>query len=110
MGFKSPNPQVPLMNMATAAKDLAQELGLENKNVFFSESWTPYEERINYLLDADLAVSAHFDLPETRFSFRTRMLDYLWAGLPILTSHGDGFASLIEQKKAGMIFFIIPAN
>lgn len=102
MGWKSPNPQVPPMRMATRAKEHAQALGVLNTHVFFGEDWIPYEERVNYLLDADLAVSAHFDLPETRFSFRTRILDYLWAGLPILTTGGDHLADLIESQGAGL--------
>lgn len=103
MGFKSPNPQVPLMDMAQKAKDLADGMGLTGKHVFFSDSWTPYEERVNYLLEADVAVSAHFNLPETRFSFRTRILDYFWAGLPIMTSAGDQLAELIEKNNAGAV-------
>lgn len=102
MGWKSPNPQVPPMRMAERAKEHAQALGVLNTHVFFGEDWIPYEERVNYLLDADVAVSAHFDLPETRFSFRTRILDYLWAGLPILTTGGDHLADLIESKGAGL--------
>lgn len=101
MGFKSPNPQVPLMDMAVRAKELSNELGVTNKNVFFCETWTSYEDRVNYLLDADVAVSAHFDLPETRFSFRTRILDYLWAGLPVLTTCGDQLADMIQAGSAG---------
>jgi glycosyltransferase involved in cell wall biosynthesis len=53
------------------------------------------------LLDADIGVSAHFDLPETRFSFRTRLLDYFWAKLPVLTTGGDQLAELIESHHAG---------
>ncbi len=102
MGYQSPNPQVGLMQMAVKAKALAENLGLLNKNVFFAESWTPYDERVNCLLDADVAVSAHFDLPETRFSFRTRILDYFWAGLPILTSTGDQLAEQIDRQGAGI--------
>jgi glycosyltransferase involved in cell wall biosynthesis len=101
MGVKSPNPQVPLMPMAKRAKILAEELGLLDKHVFFSDQWIDYEERVNYLLDADIAVSAHFDLIETRFSFRTRILDYLWTGLPILTTAGDDLADLIQSSGAG---------
>jgi glycosyltransferase involved in cell wall biosynthesis len=62
----------------------------------------PYEERADYLLSADVAVSAHYDLIETRFSFRTRVLDYFWAGLPIITTRGDDLSDLIETKKAGL--------
>ncbi len=102
MGIKSPNPKVPLMEMAVKAQALATELGVLNKNVFFSEQWIPYEQRVNYLLDSDAAVSAHYDLIETRFSFRTRILDYLWAGLPILTTGGDQLAELIDARHAGI--------
>ncbi len=101
MGYQSPNPQVGLMQMSVKAKELAERLNVLNKNVFFSDSWTAYEDRVNCLLDADVAVSAHFDLPETRFSFRTRILDYFWAGLPILTTCGDELAERVEREGAG---------
>lgn len=101
MGVKSPNPKVVVMEMAEKAMELSRSLGLTGKYVFFEEGWTPYEKRVDCLLDADIAISAHFDLPETRFSFRTRMLDYLWAGLPILTTCGDDLSNLIEQEGAG---------
>ena len=49
----------------------------------------PYARRADYLLDADVGVSLHLDHIETAYSFRTRILDYLWAGLPILATSGD---------------------
>jgi glycosyltransferase involved in cell wall biosynthesis len=98
MGMKSPNPQVPLMNMALKAKAHAEKLGLLNRHVFFNETWIPYHDRANYLLDADVGVLAHFDLIETRFSFRTRVLDYLWSKLPIITTVGDELASKINNQ------------
>ena len=102
MGLKSPNPQVPLMPMARAAQQLSEELGLLNTTVFFADEWVKYEERSNYLLEADAAVSAHFDSIETRFSFRTRILDNFWASLPILTTAGDPLAELIAREGAGL--------
>jgi glycosyltransferase involved in cell wall biosynthesis len=102
MGTRSPNPQVPLMKMGLAAQKLAESLGVLDQNVFFPNEWVRYEDRANYLLDADVAVSAHFDLPETRFSFRTRMLDYFWCHLPIITTGGDSLADLIEKAGAGI--------
>lgn len=102
MGIKSPNPKVELMQMAKDAIALAKELDLTDKHVFFGEGWVPYNERVNYLLDADIAVSAHFDLPETRFSFRTRILDYLWTGLPVLSTGGDPLSETIDRAGAGI--------
>src|SRR5262249_9140219 len=94
-------PKVPVMEMAKKAKALADELGLTNRKIFFHDGWIEYDDRANFLLDADIAVSAHFDLAETRFSFRTRILDYLWAGLPILTTGGDQLAETIERAGCG---------
>lgn len=102
MGTRSPNRQVPLMKMAVNAESLADSLGILNTNVFFPERWVSYEERVNYLLDADVAISAHFDLPETRYSFRTRILDYFWCHLPIITTGGDSLSDLIEKAGAGL--------
>jgi hypothetical protein len=39
---------------------------------------------------------------ETHFSFRTRVLDYLWAGLPLISSTGDAFSDLIQQQQLGL--------
>jgi glycosyltransferase involved in cell wall biosynthesis len=102
MGLKHPNPNVPQMRMATDARRLSDELGLTGLHVFFNEGWVPYDERQNYLLDADIGVSTHLDHLETEFSFRTRILDYLWAGLPILATQGDAFAELVERRQLGL--------
>jgi hypothetical protein len=89
------------MAMADRARELAEALGLAGRHVFFNEAWVPYEHRADFLLDADLGVSCHFDHVETEFSFRTRILDYLWAGLPIVCSSGDAFGDLVEHERLG---------
>jgi GT2 family glycosyltransferase/glycosyltransferase involved in cell wall biosynthesis len=101
LGVKHPNPDVPEMAAVSEARVLAGHLGVDNVNVFFNESWVPYEERQNYLLEADLGVSTHFQHVETTFSFRTRILDYLWAGLPIVSTEGDSFGDLVEKESLG---------
>ncbi len=102
MGRISPNPQVQRMNMSSQVEHLAKELDLLDKNVFFTPDWVNYNDRANFLLEATIGVSAHFDLPETRYSFRTRLLDYFWANLPIITTSGDELATLIENRQAGL--------
>lgn len=101
MGLKHPNPGVPAMRVATEAREVAVELGLVGTHVFFNEGWVPYDERGDYLLDADLGVSTHHHHIETAFSFRTRILDYLWASLPIVATTGDTFGDLIERHGLG---------
>jgi glycosyltransferase involved in cell wall biosynthesis len=102
MGLAHPNPRVPRMRMAVAAQKLAGELGLLGRSVFFNEGWVPYGERANVLLDADLGVSTHLDHVETAYSFRTRLLDCLWAGLPQVATRGDSLAELIDAEELGL--------
>ena len=80
MGMKHPNPDVPAMAMANHSRELAEQLGLTGRHVFFNETWVPYQDRADLLLDADIGVSCHFDHIETEFSFRTRILDYPLGG------------------------------
>lgn len=102
LGLKHPNPDVPEMRMAMETRRLSDALGLTDKHVFFNEGWVPYDDRQNYLLEADVGVSTHLDHVETAFSFRTRILDYLWARLPIVATGGDTFADLIESRGLGV--------
>ena len=102
MGLAHPNPRVPKMRMAVAAEQLAADLGLLNKSVFFNQGWVPYAERANVLLDADLGVSTHLDHVETAYSFRTRLLDCLWAGMPQVATRGDSLAELIDAEGLGL--------
>ncbi len=103
MGLSHPNPEVPAMEMSFAAQALADELSLTDRHVFFNQSWVDYEDRQDYLLEADIGVSMHFEHAETAFSFRTRMLDYLWCRLPMVATEGDGFADLIEREGLGYV-------
>ena len=100
LGIRHPNPTVGGAEMAERAVALSQELGLTDRCVFFND-WTPYEERQNYLLEADLGVSLHFAHLETHFSFRTRLLDCIWAALPILVTRGDVLSETVEQHRLG---------
>lgn len=102
MGVKHPNPNVPEMEVATRTVELSKELGLINNTVFFNYGWVPYEERANYLLEADIGVSTHFNHVETRFSYRTRMLDCLWADLPIICTQGDAISQLVDEHELGL--------
>jgi hypothetical protein len=91
------------MGIVKESRELAAELGVLDSAVFFNESWVDYADRANYLLEADAGVSTHHDHIETTFSFRTRILDYLWAGLPMVVSEGDHFAAVVEAEGLGIV-------
>jgi GT2 family glycosyltransferase/glycosyltransferase involved in cell wall biosynthesis len=102
LGTKHPNPDVPPSSMAHRAIERAAELGLKDRAIFFNE-WVPYAERADYLLEADVGLSLHGDHIETRFSVRTRLMDYLWASLPMVISGGDTLSDLIAAQGLGQV-------
>lgn len=100
MGVRHPNPQVTPMAVVERSRKLAESLGVVGTHVIFND-WVPYEERALYLTEADLGVSTHHAHLETRYAFRTRMLDYLWARLPIVCTDGDYFGDLVRDRGLG---------
>ena len=103
MGTVHPNPEVPEMAMGPRAVALADELGVNGSRVVFNDGWVPYDDRVGYLLEADIGVSTHFRHIETAYAFRTRMLDYIWAGLPVLCTEGDTLADVVEDRDLGEV-------
>jgi GT2 family glycosyltransferase/glycosyltransferase involved in cell wall biosynthesis len=102
MGTRHPNPLVSPMKVVEESRTLASQLGVLDTHVFFND-WVPYEQRALFLREADLGLSTHREHLETHFSFRTRMLDYLWAGLPIVCTRGDHFATLVDERHLGAV-------
>lgn len=101
MGTRSPGAQVAEMEIVETARLLADELGLLGRNVFFNE-WVDYAERQNWLLEADLTLSLHERTVEARYSFRTRLLDNLWCGVPLVATEGDVLADLVQEHGIGL--------
>jgi len=102
--FESARFQPPI---AGQVRQLAADMGLLGREVVFTD-WLPPEQWSNCLLEADVGLSFHPASIETHFAFRTRLLDYFWAGLPIVTAGGD---VLGEQVAAcGLGYVVEPGN
>ena len=89
--------------MARRARALAGELGLEDRSVFFLDAIVPFAERGAWLSEADCAISTHHEDLETRFAFRTRVLDFIWARLPVVCTRGDALSELVERHRLGAV-------
>lgn len=100
VGTKHPDPSFVPHKIVKEVIDLTKELKLDNKSVFFVD-WVKYDERMNYLLESDVGVSLHFSNLETKFSFRTRILDYLWSQMPMIVTKGDTLGEIVEQNHIG---------
>jgi glycosyltransferase involved in cell wall biosynthesis len=103
MAGRHPNPDIPEMKMAAEALALSDKLELTGKQVFFATNWIPYADRHGLLDAASIGISTHFEDIETRFSFRTRILDYIGHRLPIIATRGDSMSELIESRELGVV-------
>jgi len=102
LGARHPDPKLPEMNKCIEAIKLSKELELYNQFVFFNE-WVPYQARQNFLLEADVGLSVHQKRIETEYSYRTRVIDYIWARLPVITTEGDSIAKMVKEYNIGEV-------
>ena len=70
--------------------------------MFFNFGWADDATTEQHLLEADAGISTYFDGLETRYSFRVRYLDLLWASLPMICTRGDVVSEMVERRALGL--------
>ena len=101
-------PTCPRCAWPWRARDLADSLGLTDKHVFFNEEWVAVRRPAELPArrrPRRLAPTCSTSRRSSRF--RTRILDYLWAGLPIVATRGDTFGELIPRTASACV---VPAE
>lgn len=61
----------------------------EYRDLVVMQDWVDFHRRADWYLDADLVVMVNRPGEENALSWRTRLVDYTWAGVPIATNGGD---------------------
>lgn len=67
------------------------------------EPWAAYDARAEFFERFTLALLTFPRSIETDLSMRTRVYDYLWCGLPIVTSPAPGTDELLARYDAGIV-------
>jgi glycosyltransferase involved in cell wall biosynthesis len=67
------------------------------------EPWAAYHARAEFFERFAIALLTFPRSIETDLSMRTRVYDYLWCGLPIVTSSAPGTDELLARYDAGMV-------
>jgi hypothetical protein len=67
------------------------------------EPWAAYEARAGFFERFALALLTFPRSIETDLSMRTRVYDYLWCGLPIVTSSAPGTDELLARYDTGIV-------
>jgi glycosyltransferase involved in cell wall biosynthesis len=92
-----PAKRVRRLDATEEARTLAESLGLRDRVVFFIDEWVPYEDRHEYLLEADVGLTLHREPQEAKLSARARSMDYLWARLPCVLSDGTELGQVFAR-------------
>jgi glycosyltransferase involved in cell wall biosynthesis len=96
-----PNPATTPQGAAAAAR--ARGGMTDVKDLVRFEPWFHYENRGDFFDRFDAALLTFGQSLETDLSMRTRMFDYLWGNLPIVTSSAPGTDAILERYGAGLI-------
>jgi glycosyltransferase involved in cell wall biosynthesis len=107
-GGRAPSAHAEIFASTNEARQLAADLGLLGRSVFFLEEWVPYARRHAFLQDADLGLVLHRDTPEARVAARSRYLDYIWCGTPCVLARGDDLAR--EMAESGFAEVVSPRD
>jgi glycosyltransferase involved in cell wall biosynthesis len=86
---------------------LADRLGLRDRNVFFLPDRIPYADIGGFYLDADAGIATYPASLESRYCLGTRLLDFLWAGLPMVVSGTELQREFVEGRGLGLF---VPAH
>ena len=74
------------------------------KDLVILQDWVPFEDRADWYLDSDLVVVVNKLGDENELAWRTRLVDFTWANLPIITNGGDALGELLINQNAAAQF------
>jgi glycosyltransferase involved in cell wall biosynthesis len=96
-----PNAEATPQSAAAEVQSFVRERGYGEFVRF--EPWVAYENRSAFYDRFRLALVTFPPSLETDLSMRTRIFDFLWAGLPVVTSSAPGTDAILERYGAGRV-------
>jgi glycosyltransferase involved in cell wall biosynthesis len=99
VGGRHPRAHAPDARLLEALA-AARELGVAER--VLEAPWGAYDERSAWYAEADCAICLHHPGLETELSHRTRLVDLLWGGVPIVSSAGDVVGERAATAGAGI--------
>jgi glycosyltransferase involved in cell wall biosynthesis len=99
---RNPNAEVTPQSLLARVEERCRAHGWWGDRVQALD-WVPAERRFDLLRDVDLLCSPHHPSLEARLSLRTRFLDALAAGCPVVVTEGGTVPRLVRQHAAGWV-------
>jgi glycosyltransferase involved in cell wall biosynthesis len=100
--IRNPNPDSTPQRLWREVEKWCRERGLWETRVLALD-WIEADRRYDLLRDVDALMATHLPSLEARLSLRTRFLDALAAGCPVVTSAGGAMSRLLLEHGAGWV-------
>jgi len=100
--IRNPNPESTPQKLFDQVREWCEQRQLWGRRVQALD-WIPSARRFDLLRDVDLLVSTHQITLETRLSLRTRFLEALATGCPVVTTEGGAMSRLLQEQGAGWV-------
>ncbi len=99
VGVKNPFNQHPdfIAKYNEVIKFIADE---KLDDIVHLSDWVPFDTRADWYLDSDAVILINKIGVENTLAWRTRLVDYIWADLPVITNGGDPLSDILESENA----------
>ena len=102
VGGKNPfNPNPDFFKQYDKAVAFSDKHGLNGSSVFFVD-WVDFSQRVNWYVHSDMVISLNQPGEENKYSWRTRVMDYVWGELAILSNGGDPLSEDLITAQAAI--------
>ncbi len=102
--FVSTGGEIPEQDMNTYPKFLEMIAGSKFKDNFIMNGWIAGEDVPNYYFEADIGINIDKNIYEVKFGSKSRILDWMRAGLCVLSSNVCELTEIMQNEKAGYTF------
>lgn len=62
----------------------------------------PYNELHSYMREADIGMALYMPIPVRKYGFSLKIIEYMSAGLPVITVKGTQSGYVVEKSQAGL--------
>jgi glycosyltransferase involved in cell wall biosynthesis len=102
--FVSTGGEIPEQDMNTYPRFLEMIAGSKFKDNFVMNGWIAGEDVPNYYFEADIGINIDKNIYEVKLGSKSRILDWMRAGLCVLSSNVCELTEIMQNENAGYTF------
>jgi glycosyltransferase involved in cell wall biosynthesis len=102
--FVSTGGEIPEQDIKTYPGFISMIENSDFKNNFVMNGWVPGEDVPNYYFEADLGINIDKNIYEVKLGSKNRILDWMRAGLAVISSDVCELTETIKEEKIGYTF------